>query len=311
MFTARPAFRAYVERAREGKTALWRTLVGLLVIAVIWLAFSIAAAFPLFMPGSTKEESFFNTPLGLALTLASFAGIWCGVWLAVRFVQRRSLASVLGASGHIAWRDFVRGAVATLLSCIPTELATFAVDPSLSRSAIGLGEWLLWLVPSALLVFVQTSAEEVSFRGFFMQSLAARFRSPWVWALLPSLVFTLLHVTPQALPWMHASLLVSIAAFAAAATILVAATGNLGAAMGAHLALNLFGLLGVSHSGWLSGIALFEGYPAEGPGWSLTQAASLTLIGVGQMILVLVLLLHRKSPLRVGDDGEAETTARS
>ena len=225
-------------------------------------------------------------------------------------MQRRSIASVLGASGRIARRDFVRGALATLLSCVPTELATFAVDPSLSRSAIGLGEWLLWLVPSALLVFVQTSAEEVSFRGYFMQSLAARFRSPWVWALPPGLVFTLLHLTPQALPWMHASLLISIAAFAATATILVVATGNLGAAMGAHLGLNVFGLLGVSHAGWLSGIALFEGHPAEEPGWSLTQAALLTLIGVGQMTLVLALLLHRSSPFRVGHGGEPEVAAR-
>ncbi len=141
-----------------------------------------------------------------------------------------------------------------------------------------------------------------------MQSLAARVRSPWVWAALPGLLFTLLNLTPQALPWMHAALLISIASFAATATILVVATGNLGAAMGAHLGLNLFGLIGVSHSGWLSGLALLEGHPAEGPGWSLAQGVSLTLIGIGQMLLVLVLLLHRRSPLRLGL-GQVETAA--
>ena len=175
MFTASRAFRAYVERAREGNTALWRTIAGVVVIALVWLAFSVAAAFPLFMPGGTADKSFFNTPAGLALTLGSFAGIWLGVWIAVRLVQRRSLASVLGASGRIARPDFVRALVATLATCLLTELATFAVDPTLSRSAVGLGEWLLWLIPAVLLVFVQTSAEEVSFRGYLCNRLRRAF----------------------------------------------------------------------------------------------------------------------------------------
>lgn len=301
MLATSSAFRAYVDRAREGRTALWRTLFGGAVIVGIWLAFSMAAAFPMFIAGGAADGSFFKKPLGLALALASFAGIWCGVWVAVRLLQRRSFASVLGASGRIARRDFVCGLIATLAICTLAELATYAVDPSLSRSAIGFGEWLLWLIPAALLVLVQSSAEEVAFRGYFMQSLAARFRSPWVWALLPGLVFTLLHITPDALPWMHASLLATIAAFAFAATLLVVATGNLGAAIGAHWGLNVFGLLGVSHTGWLSGLALFEGRPMEGAGWSIAEAAWLTLIGVGQVVLILVLLLNRRSPLRVGD----------
>ena len=110
---------------------------------------------------------------------------------------------------------------------------------------------------------------------------------------------------------MHTSILISIAAFAAAATVLVFATGNLGAAMGAHLGLNLFGLLGVSHAGWLSGLALFEGQPGEGPGWSVTQAVLLTLIGLAQMILLLVLLLHRRSPLCLGRDRETGRLRRA
>ena len=67
-------------------------------------------------------------------------------------------------------------------------------------------------------------------------------------------------------------MLVSIAAFAVTATILVVRTGNLGAGLGAHLGLNSSAILFVSHTSWLSGAALFEGQPIDTGDWSLVDA---------------------------------------
>ena len=115
------------------------------------------------------------------------------------------------------------------------------------RGPIGLGTWALFLLPILFFAFVQTSSEELLFRGYLQRGLAYRFRSPLVWAVLPTLVFTALHWNPTAVLGMNIGVAVSIGAFAALLALLVYATGNLGAAMGAHFGNNLVGFLLISH----------------------------------------------------------------
>ncbi|WP_245482785.1 CPBP family intramembrane glutamic endopeptidase [Mesorhizobium sp. M7A.F.Ca.ET.027.03.2.1] len=85
------------------------------------------------------------------------------------------------------------------------------------------------------------------FRGYLLRGLANRFTSPVIWALLPALLFTSLHWSASSSPAINACVLASIAAFALLLTLVVYATGNLGAAFGAHLGNNLTGFLLISH----------------------------------------------------------------
>jgi membrane protease YdiL (CAAX protease family) len=53
-------------------------------------------------------------------------------------------------------------------------------------------------LPLALVgVLIQTGAEEVLFRGYMQQQLAARFSSPILWMVLPSAIFAALHYQPE------------------------------------------------------------------------------------------------------------------
>ncbi|TIV06007.1 MAG: CPBP family intramembrane metalloprotease, partial [Mesorhizobium sp.] len=116
--------------------------------------------------------------------------------------------------------------------------------------------WLLFLIPIVLLAFLQTSSEEMLFRGYLLRGLAYRFRSPWIWALLPGLLFTSLHWNSASTFAINACVLVSIGAFALLLTLLVYVTGNLGAGFGAHLGNNLTGFLLISHQEGYNGFAL-------------------------------------------------------
>jgi hypothetical protein len=302
------AFRRYAERACEGRLALWRFGAGVALILVVWgLVTVVVMTGGAVLNGAVigvdpraAFEAFLASPAGVAAALATFFGMTGGVALALKVADRRSFGSVLGASGRLSWRDFWRGLAASLIASGLAEIATFFVDPSLQRSAIGNGAWLLWLAPLTFLLFVQVSAEELAFRGYLMQSLAARFKSPLVWALIPVLLFTLLHWDAQSSPAMKAAMLLSIAAFAALASVLVVRTGNLGAGIGAHLGLNMFGILFVSHMSWLSGGALFESQPLDTGSWSVLAAVLVALSAILSFLLMGVLLLHPRSPLRVG-----------
>ena len=140
------------------------------------------------------------------------------------------------------------------------------------------------------------------FRGYLQRGLAYRFRSPLAWAVLPTLVFTALHWNPGSVLGMNIGVLISIGAFAALLALLVYATGNLGAAMGAHLGNNLVGFLLISHDDTLGGFALFRAPPLDGLAWTPAETAVIAGISIVSILLTWLLLLHPRSPLRVEPD---------
>ena len=140
------------------------------------------------------------------------------------------------------------------------------------------------------------------FRGYLLRGLANRFRSPYVWALLPGLLFTSMHWSSTSSAAINACVLASIAAFALLLTLLVYATGNLGAGFGAHLGNNLTGFLLISHQESYNSFALFNAKPLEGAGWTTFDAVLIAAIGIVSSLLTIVLLLHPRSPLKVEPD---------
>ena len=310
MTTKPTAFERY--QPSNGKTTLWRLILGTVVIVAVWTVSTFAVmrigwGFVALVPVSLRPngygmEPFLASPIGMFTALVTFCGIWAGAWLVMRWIHHEPLSALFGNSHRISRSGFLKGFVAVILTSIFSEVLLYLIDPVIERGSIDFTVWLLALVPVALLGFVQTSSEELLFRGYLPRGLARRFRSPLVWALLPTLVFTALHWSGGSDPAMNAAGLISIGVFAAVLMMLVYSTGNLGAAFGAHLGNNLFGFLLISHQANLSGFALFEARSLEGDGWAGIDAILIAAIGIVSSLLTALLLLHARSPLRVDPD---------
>ena len=104
---------------------------------------------------------------------------------------------------------------------------------------------------------MQSAAEELAFRGFLMQSLAARFRSPVVWWLLPALLFGALHWNPAELGANAGLGVLASTVVGLALADVTARTGNLSAAIGLHFANNVMAMLVVALPSPVSGLALY------------------------------------------------------
>jgi membrane protease YdiL (CAAX protease family) len=303
------AFEKY-RRSPNEKTTLPRMVAGVAVILIFWvlstLAVIVAGMFVSARLGNggvaPDMTGFLATPTGVLTALGSFAGIWIGAWIAMRLLHREPLSALFGNSRRIAWGSFAKGFMAVFLTSLLSEALLYAMEPQIARGSIGIAWWLVALAPVALLTLLQTSSEELLFRAYLPRGLARRFASPLIWAVLPVLVFTSLHWSASATPLMNAAGLLTIGVFAALLMLLVYATGNLGASMGAHLANNLFGFLLVSHQQAYNAFALFEARPLEGAGWSEAEALLITGIGIVCTLLTALLLLHPRSPLRVEAD---------
>ncbi|TGQ74675.1 MAG: CPBP family intramembrane metalloprotease [Mesorhizobium sp.] len=309
--TSDPAAFERYRQSPNARTTLPRLLLGTLIVVVLWAATTAAVLYGgtyLFItwqagapPAGGVMQGFLASPIGILSALTSFAGIWIGLWIAMRWVHREKLSALLGASRRVSRSGFIKGLVAVLVTSLVSEILLYLLQPEIARGTISLSSWLLFLIPIVALTLLQTSSEEVLFRGYLLRGLAYRFKSPFIWALLPGLLFTSLHWSNTSAA-INACVLASIAAFALLLTLVVYATGNLGAALGAHLGNNLTGFLLISHQESYNSFALFNAAPLEGPGWTTVDAALIALIGIGCSLLTVALLLHPRSPLKITAD---------
>lgn len=242
------------------RPAFWRLLLGLLLSAAIYVL-GIGAIFGLLVLASGPDGATTwmgrmasdGTPTATLLVLATFIGMGLGPMLAVRLLHARSVASLFGPRRRLI-RHFAIGLAACvalylLTSLIPSDVA---LTPNLS-----LALWASFMPLALVGVLVQTGAEEVLFRGYIQQQMAARFASPLAWMVLPSALFAVLHYQPELMGDNAWIVVAAVFLFALLAADLTARTGTIGAAWGFHFANNCVAILFIAMEGPLSGLALY------------------------------------------------------
>ena len=240
-----------------------------------------------------------NTATGLLLQLFSFGFLALAVELVARLGHGRGLTSLIGPIGpSLRALTWTLGAV--LLFFALTELLPpywMAEGQAQARAPL---HWLALLPLSLLALLVQCGAEELFYRGYIQQQLAARFSRAWVWMVLPNIAFALAHWELGDFTIPAAQYVIWAFVFGVAASDLTARTGNLGAAIGFHLGNNAYAFLLFSeYAAPDSGLALFL-FPSGALGDTLLDEAPLfttafftELAGVGLMWLAVRLVLRR------------------
>ncbi len=254
-------FEDFIAPARR-RPELWRLFAGLVLIGAVYAAWIGGMAVALGLAARRMEEvprldadAIAANPFAVLLLLFSFAGLLVGVALAVRLLHRRSVATLVGPL-RVALRDFAFGAaVVAVVGAVGLLLWQGRAD---LEPGVAPGLWLM-LLPLALLgLLMQTGAEELVFRGYMQQQLAARFRSALIWMVLPSLAFGMLHYNPAQMGGNAGLIVVATAFFGLIAADLTARSGSLGLAWGLHFANNILALLVVSAGTGMEGLALYR-----------------------------------------------------
>ncbi len=256
----RPAFESFVAPACR-RPALWRLLLGMLVMiaTVVVVSGAAAGAFVLLMgreaAGALLRQILEpQSPTGTILLLASFVAMALAPVVAAAVLHRRGPGSLIGPAGRTI-RHF---AAATALVAALYALSILAWSAGFAAQGnLPPETWLVLLPAGLVLVLIQTGAEEAIFRGYLMQQLAARFPHPAVYMGLPSLLFGVLHFDPLTMGGNAWAVVVSATLFGVAAADLVRATGSLGAAWGLHFANNCVAILVVATQGTITGLALY------------------------------------------------------
>lgn len=291
-------FHAFIEPARQ-RGEWWRVLLGLIVIGTVWFGFGYAlymliATDSLAPVGLGAEavmalgaEGREMTPAGVLFFLLTFLGLWLGLFIATRGLHRRPFGTLFHPSGRTNRRNLLRGAALALGFYAIGLIAYIAVLGPPERTDMPVSGWAVWIIPIILAIVMQASSEELLFRGYILQHFAVWSRNPIIWAIIPSIIFTMLHYDAGMESEMRSRMLIHILIFGLVAAVLVWRTGGLGAAIGLHVANNIMAISGAGIDGSALGFELWV-FPAD-----TLERMFLFDLGTGILILAAAFILFR------------------
>ena len=258
-------YKAHTHLTRPAKkySELWRLIVGLFLgtgIALFLFAlYNTVIVSTLTMLGLSVvplDGDFGSTATSVVVLLSGFAMFTTAVFLVVLTLHRRPIGTIFGPV-RLVIPQFVRVcAMMGLLLLVVFILPPWGYGEPLVPN-LPLGKWVAILPLTLLAVLIQTSAEEILFRGYMQQQLAARFKSPLVWMVVPSAIFAIGHYDPTNAGQNAYVLVIWAFVFGLAMADLTARAGSLGPAMAVHFVNNVSALLIVSIPESLDGAALF------------------------------------------------------
>ncbi len=296
-----PAFQRFVAPAQD-RPEIWRTVLGIILVFAIFLGITLglglAAAFlgEYIEPGLGQSIMYQieggRTIFATFTMLGLIATMIPALWLVLRVLHKRPLRTLLGPSGRINWRLWKNAAAIILILAAIDAIATYVSTDLVQQ--MPLIKWLTWLAPALLLLFLQTTAEEMVFRGYLQQQLAARFKSRWIWWVLPSAIFGIAHFNPGqfgANAWIVVAITTLMGLILADVT---ARFGSLSPAMGLHFANNLVVMLFMNTPGQLSGMSFYL-YSMDMQSTELKSAmlVSLAALLIGYGIFMLIMRRRR------------------
>lgn len=241
---------------------LWRLIVGLVVAGFV--AFSLGLVVQLVLgfiaPGliSANPDSDVgqgNTPGSLLIMLYGFVLIIIGVFVAAQALHDRDPLGLIGPIPLAVWQFWRVFRTLILLGLVLMILPPYSMGDPLVKN-LDFSVWIILLPFSLTAILIQSASEEILFRGYIQQSLAARFSNPLVWMVVPALLFGLGHYAPSEMGDNATIIAVWSVIFGLLMADLTARAGTLGPAIALHMANNISALLLISVPDTLSGLSL-------------------------------------------------------
>lgn len=143
---------------------------------------------PLFYSGDGDSSFSADTPRGTLLGFAIFGIVLVLFHALVWLVHKRGIETMLGPFKR-CWFHYRRTLV--LVGILALTIAT--APPFLSDADIALRRpflsWLFFATLAVPIISIQAMTEEVIYRGYLKQQLAAYRPEKWVWIGIPSILF--------------------------------------------------------------------------------------------------------------------------
>lgn len=198
--------RPFIDLAREGKNQWWRWLLGIAIVLVSWVGVGFTLGFLLvvwvmtdgnpdtYIDASTRLVKGMDPIVEYIVFNLGHVVLVVILFLVTRYVHRRRFLSLITPQARIdrqkvAWSF----ALWFALSCA-TTFVDYLLYPDAYELTFHPLRFLIFLPIALILTPIQTSGEELFFRGYLMQGLGLHTRNTWVLATIIGILFMAPHL---------------------------------------------------------------------------------------------------------------------
>lgn len=129
----------------------------------------------------------------LFLILLSFVVAFLGIWIVLKFIHSQRMKDIITSRPHMDWgRVFFAFSIWALIQIIVT-VVSYYTSPEEYKWNFQLGPFALLFIIAVIMIPIQTTVEELVFRGYLMQGFGLLAKNRWFPLILTSLIFGGLH----------------------------------------------------------------------------------------------------------------------
>ncbi len=249
----------FLNQSQQGRNELWR--YGLITAGIVVVAFVAQLIFLLpavFFEGTTDLNLYHPITL-LLITMAPFPFVGAFVLVSNRLILKRPMMGLINPGRKFDWGKLAfSGLVWFALSGL-SDLIFSITQPGNYAWTFNARQFIPYALLSIVLVPLQTTTEELVFRGFFTQWLGRYSKTIWLPLILPAIVFMSLHsLNPEVVTYGTALTLPFYLGIGLILGWITIRSESLELAMGLHMANNLYASMMVTFpSSSLASPALF------------------------------------------------------
>ncbi len=179
----------------------WKYLLGSFIVII----FSILGQLPLSLFITTDAISEaggdpmialrnLDKNLQLFLILIPFVFGFLGLYLVIKKLHNRNFVSITTSRSKVDWRRIIHSFILWGSITIIFISADFFINSEDYQINFKFEKFFILLIIGFILVPIQTSLEELLFRGYLFQGFSLYFKRPWIGLFLTSFIFGCLHI---------------------------------------------------------------------------------------------------------------------
>ncbi len=241
----------YIQQAFKGQNEFWRYLVGSFIVFAAALIGQLPLTLVVFVKVMSEGGNLMNineqtmysildANLFLFLMLISFVFALFGLFIAVKYLHKQKFVSIVTARPKVDWKRvffafFLWGILSSGMVILDYFMspANYELNFQWERFAV------LALIAIALIP-IQTSVEELVFRGYLMQGFGILAKNRWFPLMMTSVIFGLLHIANPEVGKLGYSIMIYYIGTGLFLGIMTLMDDGLELAIGFHAANNLF-----------------------------------------------------------------------
>ncbi len=271
----------YLFMSNLGKNEWYRYLITVLIVLIFWQVIGGIPYIALYALGNTSNQ--------LAAFLAlnfTFIALLFGLWLCMKGIHQRPFITLITSKKSIRWdRIFLAAAIWLAITTLITFIDAW-MHPGSYKITFDWQKWLPFSLLALIFTSIQTSAEEILFRGYFLQGVGCLVQNTWVLSILSGVFFAIPHFLNPEMEINFGLLALFYFSFGFFLGWITLRSQSLELALGVHAANNLFTVIIANYQGSaLPSPSIFTAINLD-PVFSLISF----LAGAGVFILILFFL---------------------